>query len=217
MEKILDMVNQNVKDTLKKFQDTKNKEHQMTQKQIRELREDLNRQQSETKDSIKREVQELERATQNIKEELITDWQNLKRKNQTEILEIKSPYSQTKNTMEGHSSRLEQVEERILELEDETEIREKTEKILVKQLRSCERNVQEVSNSIKRPNLSIMGIEEEEVQTKGLCNIFNKIKTEISQILKKSCPFRYRKPPGHQTDLTKIEPPHSVLSSTQQA
>jgi 5'-deoxynucleotidase YfbR-like HD superfamily hydrolase len=35
MEKLLDMVNQDVQDTLKKFQDTKNKEHEMTQKQIK--------------------------------------------------------------------------------------------------------------------------------------------------------------------------------------
>jgi hypothetical protein len=54
MGKILDMVNQHVQDALKKFQDTKNKEQEMTQKQIRELREDLNKHQSETKDTIKR-------------------------------------------------------------------------------------------------------------------------------------------------------------------
>jgi hypothetical protein len=30
--------------------------------------------------------------------------------------------------------------------------------------------------------------------------------------LRKICPFRYRKPPGHQTDLTKIEPLYSILS-----
>jgi cell division ATPase FtsA len=33
MEKILDIVNQNIQDSLKKFQDTKNKEHEQTQKQ----------------------------------------------------------------------------------------------------------------------------------------------------------------------------------------
>jgi hypothetical protein len=38
MKKILDMDNQNVEDTLKKFQDTKNKEHDKTQKQIKELK-----------------------------------------------------------------------------------------------------------------------------------------------------------------------------------
>jgi hypothetical protein len=37
------MVNQNVQDALKKFQDTKNKEHENTQKQIKELRDDLNK------------------------------------------------------------------------------------------------------------------------------------------------------------------------------
>jgi hypothetical protein len=34
MEKILDMVNQNAQDALKKFQDTKNKEHKKTRKQM---------------------------------------------------------------------------------------------------------------------------------------------------------------------------------------
>jgi hypothetical protein len=43
MEKIFDMVNQNVQDALKKFQDTKNKQHEKTQKQINELREDFNK------------------------------------------------------------------------------------------------------------------------------------------------------------------------------
>jgi hypothetical protein len=47
--------------------------------------------------------------TKNIKEELNKDMENLKRKNQTEILEIKSSFSQTKNTVIGHSRELEQV------------------------------------------------------------------------------------------------------------
>jgi hypothetical protein len=64
--------------------------------------------------------------------------------------------------------------------------------------------MQEFSNSIKRSNLRIMGIEErEEVQDKGIHNIFNKIITENFPNLEKVCPFRYRKPPEHQTDLTK--------------
>jgi hypothetical protein len=54
--------------------------------------------------------------TQNTKEELSKDMENLRKKNQTEILEIKNPFSQAKTTVEGHSSRLEQVEDRISEL-----------------------------------------------------------------------------------------------------
>jgi hypothetical protein len=55
--------------------------------------------------------------TQNIKEELKKIQTNLRKKNQTKILEIKSPFIQTKNTVEGHSNRLEQVEDRISEPE----------------------------------------------------------------------------------------------------
>jgi hypothetical protein len=45
MEMLLDMVNDNVPETLKKFQDTKNKEYEKTQKQINELIGALNKQQ----------------------------------------------------------------------------------------------------------------------------------------------------------------------------
>jgi TolA-binding protein len=75
--------------------------------------------------------------------------ENLRKNNQTETLEIKSPFSQTKNTVESHSSRLEQVEDRISELKDKIEIKEKTEELLVKQLKSHEKNMQELSDSIK--------------------------------------------------------------------
>jgi hypothetical protein len=37
MEMLLDMVNQNVQEALKKFQDKKNKEYENTQKQINEI------------------------------------------------------------------------------------------------------------------------------------------------------------------------------------
>jgi chromosome segregation ATPase len=98
------------------------------------------------------------------------------------------------------------------ELEDKIEVKEETEEILVKQLKSWERNMQELSDSIKRPNMRIMGTEEgEEGQAKGKHNIFNKIITENLPNLKKVLLFKYRKPPGHQTDLTKIDSPHGIL------
>jgi chromosome segregation ATPase len=85
--------------------------------------------------------------------------ENLRKKNEIEI----------QNKMEGHSSRLEQAEDRISELEDEMVIKGKTEELLVRQLKTCERNMQELTNSIKRPNLRLMGIEEGEgVQAKGI-------------------------------------------------
>jgi uncharacterized protein involved in exopolysaccharide biosynthesis len=48
------MVNQNVQEELKKFENTKNKEYEKTQKQINELRGALNKHQSETENTIKK-------------------------------------------------------------------------------------------------------------------------------------------------------------------
>jgi hypothetical protein len=46
-----------------------------------------------------------------------------------------------------------------------------------------------------------MGIKGEEVQAKGIIEIFSLI--ENFPYLDKRCPFRYRKPPGRQKDITK--------------
>jgi uncharacterized protein involved in exopolysaccharide biosynthesis len=54
MEMLLDMVNQNIQEALKKFQVTKNKEYEKTQKQTNELTAALNKYQSETENTIER-------------------------------------------------------------------------------------------------------------------------------------------------------------------
>jgi hypothetical protein len=114
------------------------------------------------------------------------DMENIRKKNETEM----------QNKTESHSNRLEQVEDRISELEDKMEIKGKTEELLVKQLKTlktCERYMQELTDFIKRPNLRIMGIEEgEEVQAKGICNIFNKIITENFPNQEKSMPIQVK-------------------------
>jgi hypothetical protein len=62
-----------------------------------------------------------------------------------------------------------------------------------------------------------MGIEEgKEVQAKGMHNIFNKIITENFPNLEKAMPIQVQEAPEHQTDLTKIEQPHGILSLKQQ-
>jgi chromosome segregation ATPase len=107
--------------------------------------------------------------------------ENLRKRNETEI----------QSKMEDHSSRLEQAEDRISELKDEMVIKGKTEELLVRQPKTLERNMQKPTDSIKRPNLRIMGIEEgEEVQAKGIHNIFNKIIIEIFPNLEKTVPIQ---------------------------
>jgi hypothetical protein len=107
MEKILDTVNQNVQDALKKFQDTKNKEYK-TQKQIDEFIGALNKHQSETENIINREINKLKMKIENINEEMTRDMESLIKKNQIE----------THNTVEVHFNRPEQMEDRISELKD---------------------------------------------------------------------------------------------------
>jgi TolA-binding protein len=108
----------------------------------------FNNHKSETKDTIKREIYELKRTTPIIKKKKLNKdlGKPHRKESNREILGRKSPYSQTKNTVEGHSRRLEQVEDRISELENEIEIKEKAEETLVKQFKSCERNMQELRN-----------------------------------------------------------------------
>jgi hypothetical protein len=55
------------------------------------------------------EIYEIKKIAQGMKEELNKDMESHGKKNQTEILEIKISLNQMKNTIESHSSRLEQV------------------------------------------------------------------------------------------------------------
>jgi chromosome segregation ATPase len=133
--------------------------------------------------------------------------ENLRKKNETEI----------QNKMEGHSSRIEQAEDRISELEDEMAIKGKTEELLIKQLKTCEKKMQELTDSIKRPNLRIIGIEErEEVQAKGMQNMFNKIITENFPNLEKTKPIQVQEAfrTLNRPDQNRTTPRHIIIKTT---
>jgi hypothetical protein len=96
-------------------------------------------------------------------------------------------------------------------------IKGKTKELLVKQLKTCERNMQELTDSIKRPNLRIMDIEEgEEVQTKGMCNIFNKIITENFPSLEKTMPIQVQEASKTRStlDQNRTTPRHVIIKTT---
>jgi uncharacterized protein Yka (UPF0111/DUF47 family) len=77
---LLDKINQNIQEALKKFQDNKNKEYEKTQKQIHELTGALNKYQSETENTINKEINELRMKIDNIKEEVTHDMEKLRKK-----------------------------------------------------------------------------------------------------------------------------------------
>jgi uncharacterized coiled-coil protein SlyX len=74
---------------------------------------------------------------------------------------------------------VEQVENRVSGTEDEVEELDQTVEDHKKVLRKYEWNMQDVWDTIKRPNLQIMHIEEgEEIQTKVIDKLFNNIIAE---------------------------------------
>jgi hypothetical protein len=70
----------------------------------------------------------------------------------------------------------------------------------------------ELTNSMKRPNLRIMGIEEEVVQAKGMSNIFNRIITENFPNLEKDIPIQMQEASRIPTNQIKTELPHDISS-----
>jgi hypothetical protein len=62
------MVNRNIQEALKKFQDNKIKEYEKTQKQIDEIIGTLNKYQTEKEITIIREINELRAKIDNIKQ-----------------------------------------------------------------------------------------------------------------------------------------------------
>jgi hypothetical protein len=76
--------------------------------------------------------------------------------------------------------------------------------------------MQELNNSIKRPNLRIIGMEEgEEVQAKGIGNIFNKIIAEKFPNLKKEMPIEVQKASRtpNRYDQTRTSPWHIIIKT----
>jgi gas vesicle protein len=59
IDMLLDMVNQNIQEALKKFQEDKNREYEKIQKHINEITEALNKHQTETETTTNREINKL--------------------------------------------------------------------------------------------------------------------------------------------------------------
>jgi hypothetical protein len=77
--------------------------------------------------------------------------------------------------------------------------------------------MQELTDSIKSPNLRIMGIEEgEEVQAKGMHNIFNKIIIEKFPKLEKSMPIQVQEASRtpNRPDQNRTTPWHIFIKTT---
>ena len=83
------------------------------------------------------------------------------------------------------NNRIQEIEERISNAEDSIENIDTTVKENAKCKKLVTSNIQEIQDTLRRPNLSIIGIEEsEDLQLKDPVNIFNKIIDETFPNLK---------------------------------
>jgi hypothetical protein len=79
IEMILDRVNQNVQETLRKFQDIKNREFEKAQEEIKETTEALYKHQSETKTMMNKEINELRKKIRILKRKQLRIWKPQKK------------------------------------------------------------------------------------------------------------------------------------------
>jgi hypothetical protein len=120
-----------------------------------------------------------------MKKEFNNNMESLKKRELNRNPGNKKSIKSIKNTIESHSSRLEQVEDRITGFEDKIVIKEKVEKFLDKNTKELRKDYEKLC-SVEGPNLRTMCIEEgKEVQAKGICNMFNKIIADNFPNLKK--------------------------------
>jgi hypothetical protein len=107
------------------------------------------------------------------------------------------------------SNIIQKMEERISGAEDSIENMDTTIKENAKCKKILNQNIQEIQDKMRRPNLQIIGVDEnEDLQLKGPGNIVNKIIEENFPNLKKDMPMNiqeaYRNP--NRLDQRKIPP-----------
>ena len=84
------------------------------------------------------------------------------------------PHLFAKNTLEGINSRISEAEERISELEDKMVEITSEEQNKVKRIKRTEDNLRDLWDKVKHPNISIIGVPEEE-KKKGYEKILKRL------------------------------------------
>ncbi|KAL0595842.1 LINE-1 retrotransposable element ORF1 protein [Plecturocebus cupreus] len=107
-------------------------------------------------------------------DEMLTRMDNLE-KNINELMELKN-IREIREVRTSFNSRIDQVEERILEVEDQLNEMKREDKIREKSIKRNEQNLQEIWDYVKRPNLRLTGIPESDEENESkLENIFQDI------------------------------------------
>jgi chromosome segregation ATPase len=153
-----------INNSLKKIQEN-------TGKQLEDLKEETKSLKQLQENTVK-QAKEMNKTIQVLKMELETT-----KKSQRETsLKLENLGKRSGVTDASITNRIQKIEERISGVEDTVENIDKTVKENGKSKKFLTQNIQETQNTMRRPNLRIIGIEESEnSHLKGPVNIFNRI------------------------------------------
>ncbi|MGE9715022.1 RBD-like domain-containing protein, partial [Escherichia coli] len=183
-------------------------------KSFREMEEKTNQKMQEIKESQESQentIKQLKETVQDLKTELET----IKKTQNEAMMEVEKLSKQSGTTDASITNRIQEMEDRISDAEDKLEEINSSSKENLKSNKTITR-IQEIWDTVKRPNLRIIGIEEgEETQLKGAENIFNKIIEENFPNLKKDMPMKvqeaYRTP--NRVDHKRKSPRHIIIKT----
>ena len=116
-------------------------------------------------------IKNLENKMEKMQESINNDLEELKNKH----AERHNTIVEMKNTLEGINTRISEAEERISELEDKIVEITSEEKNKVKRMKRTEDSLRDLWDNIKRTNIQIIGVPEEEEKKKGYEKIFEEI------------------------------------------
>ncbi|KAF0887421.1 LORF1 protein, partial [Crocuta crocuta] len=116
----------------------------------------------------------LEKNIGDIKETMATD--RMENKNRHE--ELKNAINEIHNKLEASNARIEEAERRISDLEDTIIEKQEADKKRDKLIQEQERRIRELSDIVKRNNIRIIGIPEEEERGKGAEGVLEQIIAE---------------------------------------
>ena len=109
-----------------------------------------------------------------IQESINKDGEELKNKH----AETNNIITEIKNTLEGINNRLSEAEKQIIELEDKMVEITSEEQNKIKRMKRTEDSLRDLWDNIKRTNIRIVGVPEEEEKKEGYEKVFEEIIVE---------------------------------------
>uniref|UniRef100_A0A8C6D0M3 L1 transposable element RRM domain-containing protein n=1 Tax=Moschus moschiferus TaxID=68415 RepID=A0A8C6D0M3_MOSMO len=119
-------------------------------------------------------INNLEKRNEKMEERFNKDLEEIKKSQYT----MNNAIDEIRNTLEGTNSRITEAEDRISELEDRIVEINETERKKEKQIKRNENNIRDLWDNVKRSNIRIIGIPEEEDKKKDHERILEEIIVE---------------------------------------